>query len=92
MYSGYPVIAMGQLKRLHWGRPGMFGKLTVTVIALSILQGDTPGTSGFYLIIFFGGVGWDFLQSQFQKSKEESLEKMPYMNSDQIVVGKGKDS
>lgn len=27
MYSGYPVIAMGQLKRLHWGRPGMFGKL-----------------------------------------------------------------
>lgn len=39
---------------------------------------------------FFIPVGWDFLWIPFPKSKGESLEKMPYMNSGHVVVGKGK--
>lgn len=72
MYSGYPVVDMGQLKCLCWGRPGMFDKLTVTVIALSMLQGDIPGTSGFYLIFFFffGRLGF----SSESVSKEQRRE------------------
>jgi len=82
------MLALGQARNVGH-------TVTVTAIALSRLQKDTPGTLGFYLIfifIVFFSVGWDFLCSQFQKRKGESLEKMSYTNSDHIVVGKGKAS